>query len=114
LRPVEAWLTSSAGFDQDHQDKTGIDKRSASIKGLHGGETSFPKLVAPILFIVAAVLPEVHFAADPILFYPFYPFLGFEPFVYHDKPWFVTPIGGVFAAIVWGSLIYLLSSIRRR
>ena len=75
---------------------------------------SFPKLVAPILFIVAAVLPEVHFAADPILFYPFYPFLGFEPFVYHDKPWFVTPIGGLFAAIVWGSLIYLLSSIRRR
>jgi hypothetical protein len=75
---------------------------------------SFPKLLLPILLILAAVVPSgANFAVDSVLFYPFAHFLGFEPFVYRDKPFFATTVGGCVAAVVWSLLIYLLSSIRR-
>jgi hypothetical protein len=75
---------------------------------------SIPKLLIPILLAVGAVSPIycVRFPFDQIMFLSFPQFFWVPPFAYQDKLFLVTPVGGFVAAIVWGSLIYLLSSIK--
>lgn len=49
-----------------------------------------------------------------LLYLPFTLLYLPPPFVCRDKPWYVAPAGAVLAAVVWGVLLYLVTSVRRR
>ncbi len=72
------------------------------------------KIIAPIILIGGALLPVfgIGFLIRQILWIPFSHFIPFYPFVYRDKPWYATDIGGVTASLVWSIAVYLISSIR--
>ena len=64
------------------------------------------KVFFVLLLIGGSFFPlegEVRFAYE-ILWYPFSFFLHFPPFVAQDKPWFVSRVGIITAAILWACL----------
>lgn len=74
------------------------------------------KLTLPVLLVLIAFLPPdgLVFLAHNLLYLPFTPLYLPPPFVYRDKPWYVAPAGALLASVVWGVLLYLVMSLRRK
>lgn len=72
------------------------------------------KLIASSVLPLAALIPSdaLHRVVYDLLMWPL-PFLRFYPLVFKDKNWFVTHLGAVVIGVFWGSVIYLLCSIKR-
>lgn len=72
------------------------------------------KVLFPILLILGSFIPEMLIQQGfyGILSYPLSFIYHGPPFVYIDNPWYITPIGALVTALVWGTIFYVASCLR--
>jgi hypothetical protein len=71
---------------------------------------TFGKLLAPVALVFLSFIPDmlIQQGLFGILSYPLSSIYHGAPFVYADKPMFITPLGAVVTAVVWAVIIYFL------
>jgi hypothetical protein len=71
---------------------------------------TFRKVIAPLALVLLSFIPDmlIQQGLFGILSYPLSFIYHGPPFVYRDKPAYITPIGAVATALVWAILIYLV------
>ena len=68
------------------------------------------KGIVPVALILMSFIPDmlIQQGLFGILSYPLSFIYHGPPFVYRDKPMFITPVGAIVTAIVWAIIIYFV------
>lgn len=71
---------------------------------------TFGKAIVPVALVLLSLIPEmlIQQGLFSILSYPLSFIYHGTPFVYRDKPMFITPVGAIVTAVVWAIVIYLI------
>ena len=71
---------------------------------------TFGKVIAPLALVFLSFIPNmlIQQGLFGVLSYPLSFIYHGPPFVYRDKPMFITPVGAIVTAVVWAVIIYFL------
>lgn len=71
---------------------------------------TFRKAIVPVALVLLSFIPDmlIRQGLFGILSYPLSFIYHGPPFVYRDKPMFITPVGAVATAVVWAVIMYFL------
>ncbi|MDR3403196.1 MAG: hypothetical protein P4L99_11930 [Chthoniobacter sp.] len=70
----------------------------------------------PVLLVIGALMPFLllRFTLYTYLAWPLLPVIRKLGWVYHDKPWFLTPEAALLTGVTWAVLFYVLLCLVRR
>jgi uncharacterized membrane protein (GlpM family) len=68
------------------------------------------KAIVPLLLVAASLIPDmlVRQGFFGMLSYPLSFIYRGAPFVYRDKPWYLTGAGAFVTALVWAIIVYVV------
>ena len=68
------------------------------------------RMIAPLLLLAASLVPDmlVRQGFFGLLSYPLSFIYHGAPFVYRDKPWYLTPAGAFVTALAWAIIVYVV------
>ena len=72
---------------------------------------TYKRMVAPLCLIGLSLFPAIIIQQGVfgILAYPLWLIYHAPPFVYRDKPWYITRLGAFVTALVWAVVIYYIT-----